>query len=415
MKAMMPILSAVLAVLVAVGCDQGRRDLGLPPRGGAVAPAPPTGSDVVTEEGGSVPAAPLARVREGEAPRPRAAAMGLDDQSKYEARLEGAGLPLPKDRPLLLADPDEGGSPRLVNTVLAEVNGEVITREDILGPLRPQIKQWRREYSTEAFESRVRQVVDMKLRQAISRRLVVQEAKARLSEEEKKEIDAALAANVKDLASREGSPVQLEAKIKAEGATLEELKTKEREQMLVQRFLREKIAPRIHITHSELLNHYNQVAKERYVVPTKVHLSLILIKKSASATPEQAQALAGAVHARASSGEDFARLAERYSRDPMASKGGDWGLITRGSFRVKEVDDALFGLQAGEVGPLVETEEAFYIVKALARQEGRTIPLAEVQPALEEEIRDRKYNEMVSKYIQELYERSYVRVMLDNL
>jgi parvulin-like peptidyl-prolyl isomerase len=99
----------------------------------------------------------------------------------------------------------------------------------------------------------------------------------------------------------------------------------------------------------------------------------------------------------------------------MASKGGDWGLITRGSFRVKEVDDVLFGLQAGEVGPLVETEEAFYIVKAVARQEGRTIPFTEVQPALDEEIRDKKYNEMVAKYIQEVYERSYVHVMMDNL
>ena len=185
--------------------------------------------------------------------------------------------------------------------------------------------------------------------------------------------------------------------------------------MLVQRFLREKIAPEVHITHGELLNHYNRVIKERYVLATKVHLALIVIKKSDSATAGQAQALAEAVHSRAVSGEDFARLAERYSRDPMASKGGDWGLMTQGAFKVKEVDQVLFSLQAGDVGPLVETEETYYIVKAIARQEGRTIPFTEVQAGLDDEVREKKYNERVQKYIQELYERSYVHVMWNNL
>jgi len=417
MKAAVVILVAILVAVVAAGCDQARKDLGLPPRSDAApAPAPATGAGVVTEEANPVPPAPVARTRDGEATRPPAPGMGLADGSRLEARLDGVGLPTPRNRPPLMADSEgDGGSPRLVNAVLAQVNGEVITREDILGPLRPQMKQWRREYSTDAFESRVRQVVDMKLRQAISQRLVVQEAKASLSDKEKEEIEAALAAGVKDMTAREGSLSQLEAKARAEGFTVEELKTKDRERMLVQRFLRDRIAPRVHITHSELLNYYNQVCKERYVVPAKVHLALILIRKCDSATPEQAKALAEAVHSRAAGGEDFARLAERYSRDPMASKGGDWGLISRGAFRIKEVDDVLFGLQASEVGPLVETEEAYYIVKALARQEGRTVPFTEVQATLEDEIRDRKYNEMVAKYIQELYERSYVRVMLDNL
>jgi parvulin-like peptidyl-prolyl isomerase len=99
----------------------------------------------------------------------------------------------------------------------------------------------------------------------------------------------------------------------------------------------------------------------------------------------------------------------------MAPKGGDWGLISRGSFRVREVDAALFALQADQVGLLIETADAFYVVKALRREEGRTVPFTEVQGQLEDELRDRKYNNTVSKYIQELYSRSYVRVNLENL
>jgi len=125
--------------------------------------------------------------------------------------------------------------------------------------------------------------------------------------------------------------------------------------------------------------------------------------------------LAEAVSDRAASGEDFARLARRYSQGPMAEKGGDWGYITAGSFRVKAVEAAAFALPQGGVGPVVETEDAFYIVKVLERHEGRTIPFTEVQDELEDEIRDRKYNEKVQNYIQDLYERGYVRVIFENL
>ena len=412
------ILAAVVVAAVAAGCDRAREDLGLPKRTDvAPAPAVPTGTGVVGEDASPVPA-PVARVRTTDVPKGAAAVVAApgSDASKLEANLDDVNLPLPKNRPPVLDESDaDADTPRLVNTVLAEVNGEVITREDILGPLRAQMRQWRKEYSTDAFESRVRQVIDMRLRQAISQRLVVQEARAKLSEEEKKQIDTMLEANVKTMASQAGSPLQLEAKMRAEGLTLAEARTRERERMLVQRFLREKIAPEVHTTHGDLLNYYNQVAPQRYVLPTKVHLGLILIKKSDSATPAQAQALAGAVHSRAAGGEDFARLAQRYSRDPMASKGGDWGLVTQGAFKTQEVDKALFRLQAADVGPLVETEDAYYIVKAIARQEGRTIPFTEVQAGLEDEVREKKYNERVQKYIQELYERSYVRVMWNNL
>jgi parvulin-like peptidyl-prolyl isomerase len=166
------------------------------------------------------------------------------------------------------------------------------------------------------------------------------------------------------------------------------------------------------VTHGELLALYNQVRRERYEQPLRVRLGLVTIKKSQS---DQAQALAQVVRQRAAAGEDFARLAERYSHDPMASKGGDWGLVTQGALKEKAVEGALFGLAAGQVSPVLETADAFCIVKALERQEARTVPFTEVQGALEDEIRDRKYNEMVSKYIQQLYGRSYVRVMLDNL
>jgi foldase protein PrsA len=190
---------------------------------------------------------------------------------------------------------------------------------------------------------------------------------------------------------------------------------RERRRLLIQRFLRERIAPTVHVTHSELLDYYRKVRDERYVEPTRIRLRLIEIRKSEFPDEAQARALAGAVCARALGGEDFAKLAERYSRDAMAEKGGDWGYVTEGAFRVRAVDQVLFTLRTGAVGPVVDAADAFYVVKAEDRRDGRIVPFTEVQNDLEREISDARYNERVSRYIQDLYRKSYVRIRRENL
>jgi peptidyl-prolyl cis-trans isomerase C len=410
----------VLAAAMAAGCGGGRTamgPLGSPRMAAASAPSG-NGSDVPSSEISPARAAdaPVARVREPQAPAsaPRPTRPG-EDNSKLDAKLDEVNLPLATGRPPVLAPAEEGAAPRLVNTVLAEINGEVITREDILGPLRPQMEQWRKTLSQAAFESQCRSIVEMKLREAISMRLVVQEAKAKLTEDERKQVDAVIEQTIKNLTSEAGSLHALEARLNSQGSSVEKERQRERDRFMVQRYLREKVAPTIHVTHSELLEYYNRVRAERYEQPERMRLALIAIKKSRSANVESARALAGAVHERAKAGEDFARLAERYSEDPMSDKGGDWGLLGRGSFRVKAVDDALFSLQGGAIAPIVETDEAFYIIKAAERHEARTVPFVEVQAALEDEMREEKYKEQVGKHIQGLYERAYVRIMENNL
>ena len=337
-----------------------------------------------------------------------------DGEAAYKARLGEVPIPVPPSRTPLVAY-DEAGEVQLVDAVLAEVNDEVITREDIFGPLRAQIRQWRKELEPEEFEARCRKVVDLRLREAISERLVVQEAKRRLSDAQKEELEATLGQMLKDLAAEAGSMLLLEERLKAQGSTVEKTMERERERILVQRFLRERIAPTIHITRSELVDYYNQVRSQRYERATRIQMRLITIRKSEFPDEAQARALADAVHARARGGEDFGKLAETYSRDAMAKKGGDWGYVTQGAFAVKAVDAVLFTLQKGEIAPLVETADAFCIVKAEDRQEGRTVPFTEVQAEMEDQIRDAKYNETVSRYIQDLYAKSYVRIRRENL
>ena len=413
-------LILVVAAGLAAGCGRARDDTGL----GALEPRMATSGGEYAADSASVEAevSPARRAAPGETlakpvrggPAPDATRARPDGDAEYKARLEEVPIPVPPSRTPLVAY-EEAGEVRLVNAVLAEVNEEVITREDIFGPLRSQMRQWRKELPPEEFEARCREVVDLRLREAISERLVIQEAKRRLSDAQKEELEATLGQVLKDLVAEAGSMLLLEERLKAQGSTVEKTMERERERILVQRFLRERIAPTIHITRSELLDYYNKVRAQRYEKETRILLRLIMIRKSEFPEEAQARALADAVLQRAESGEDFAKLARQYSRDAMAEKGGDWGYVTQGAFGVRAVNDALFALGRGGIAPLVETADAFYVVKAEDRQDGRTVPFTEVQAEMEDQIRDAKYNETVSRYIQDLYGKSYVRVRRENL
>jgi parvulin-like peptidyl-prolyl isomerase len=361
---------------------------------------------VVGEETSPAQAPPDAR------PTAPGAAAG-ERQATYMARLGEVPLPVGSRIPVFASENVE--DTRFVNTILAKVNQEVITREDILGPIRPQVRRWRKELSKDEFEERFRSVVESRLREEISARLVVQEARRRLSEQEKHEIEATLGQILKNLTSEAGSRLLLEERLRLEGKTVEEEIERHRERLLVQRYLRDRIGPGIHVTHSELLAYYEMVRPQRYQSATRMRMRLILVRKSDFADRAAALEHAKMVTRRALSGEDFAKLARQYSHDVMAGQGGDWGYVTKGAFRVRAVDDVLFTLRQGEIGPVIETLDGFYIIKAEDRQEARIVPFTEVQDQLDEEVRDRKYNAMVSRYIQELFDRAYVQVLTENL
>ncbi|HPS65045.1 MAG TPA: peptidylprolyl isomerase, partial [Ignavibacteria bacterium] len=64
------------------------------------------------------------------------------------------------------------------------------------------------------------------------------------------------------------------------------------------------------------------------------------------------------------SGVNFEDLARRNSDDVQSAKqGGDLGFAKRGMF-VKEFEEVLFNLKAGEISDIVETEYGYHIIKA---------------------------------------------------
>src|SRR6266581_2454573 len=93
--------------------------------------------------------------------------------------------------------------------------------------------------------------------------------------------------------------------------------------------------------------------------PAGVGLRLIVVK-----TGEEAADL----RSRLQAGEGFEDLANKYSIDASASAGGYFGNVVIGDLS-KEFQDALAGLRAGQVSPIVKISEEYVLLQVVSEAE----------------------------------------------
>lgn len=102
-------------------------------------------------------------------------------------------------------------------------------------------------------------------------------------------------------------------------------------------------------------------------------------------------------------GEDFALLAEAYSRTESRNKGGDAGFLKRGQ-RSPEFDKAVFSpeLHEAEISSVFSCPEGFYIVRIeeIRRFQGRTFE--EMQGEIKAVLLQQKKQDRVKKLLQDL-------------
>lgn len=103
------------------------------------------------------------------------------------------------------------------------------------------------------------------------------------------------------------------------------------------------------------------------------------------------------IHARVKAGEDFAKLAAEFSKDPGSGKeGGDLGFFTKDRM-VPEFAEAAFKLKAGEISEPVKSQFGWHIIK-LEELRLRPVPTFEqVKERLAGALVNKAQSELVAK------------------
>lgn len=163
-------------------------------------------------------------------------------------------------------------------------------------------------------------------------------------------------------------------------------------------------------TESEIKGFYDE-SLEYFQVPASAHTRHILVECEQDASEEmhaEKKSKAESIRKQLVDGADFTELARKQSDCPSGQKGGDLGELTRGQ-TVKEFEDAAFSQPLNETGPVVQTQFGYHIIETLDRTEAHARPIDEVREDIARFLVDRKKQDVIEQYIQELRGRSTIR------
>jgi parvulin-like peptidyl-prolyl isomerase len=318
--------------------------------------------------------------------------------------------------------PTPVGVGEVVAASAIQVNNHFLTVDDICRGLRGRLKELPPKQTEEAFRQQIGPWVVEEIHSQITRSLVLEEANKRLTDEQKKLVDAEVKEAENDmLVEANGSKTALKEKLRREGTTLEEALTEHRERAGYKLYLHNRFTPAIIISRQMLWDYYCQ-NREGFASDKKVQMQIIaapfgrfMADDSAnpsalerSAARRKAQEVITEAAAAVKKGEDFGEVAKRLSKDIKAGEGGVWPAMALGSFREAPVEQAAFQLLQGQVAGPIETEHGFYLVKAYKVQSGRVVPFEEAQDKISDTLRDRMYREQTEAYFKTLIEKAHI-------
>jgi parvulin-like peptidyl-prolyl isomerase len=282
------------------------------------------------------------------------------------------------------------------------VNGEPVSTWEIR-LLFPQIQG---ELAAQGLDTKGDMVIRAALQRAIDNRLLAQEATRLGIQPNEQRVNERLS----EMAERAGGRAKLEAELITTGITYEQLRATVVQADLVQSLVESEVVSHIQVTDAEIAAFYDENL-DLFKQPDKIHCRHILFKAGPDASPaerEAARANAVAAHERAVAGEDFAGLAVELSEGPNALKGGDLGFTTRGQM-VESFDEAVWGLAPGEISDVVETELGYHVIKVEEIVTGKTVPLEEARPVIEDLLRQQKTGDGIGVLVVELRKKAEIR------
>ena len=138
--------------------------------------------------------------------------------------------------------------------------------------------------------------------------------------------------------------------------------------------------------------------------PESVKASHILVKfdpEDDDAKKAEKKAKIDAIRQKIADGADFAETAKTESDCPSSKQGGDLGLFSRGQM-VPAFEDAAFTQEIGTVGPVIETQFGYHIVKVTERKEAGTVSFDEARESIIKRMQNESGRTAVSDYIDQL-------------
>lgn len=291
----------------------------------------------------------------------------------------------------------------VVERILAVVNDEIVTEQDLQIIMAPVLAQYRTVYTGKEYEEKFNETRQEFLNKVIEDKLVLSEAKRKQVIVKDNEVDEMIAEVQNKFPSRD---IFLKA-IGEQGLTEKKLWNRFRDQLMTQKLVAYEVKSRVAVSPGEI-NKYYKSHQQEFAQGDRVKLQQILIRIGAR-TEEEAKAFAQSLIAKLKDGVSFEDLAKAYSEGAEAKEGGEMGWVEKGQL-LGEIDEKVFALNLGEITDPIMTSLGCHIFKVVERQKFSVKPLEEVRDEIQDELFKEKLRVRLDAWIRDLKKNAYISI-----
>ena len=291
----------------------------------------------------------------------------------------------------------------VVERILAVVNDEIITEQDLQIAMAPVVAQYRTTYVGAEYEEKANEARQEFLNKVIDDKLILSEAKSKKVIVTDPEVDEMMAGIRNKFPSRE---VFLNA-IEEQGLTEKKLWNRFRDQIMTQKLVGYEVRSKVSVSPGEV-NEYYKAHSQEFVQGDRVHLQHILIRLSTH-SEEEAKALAVSLAAQIKEGKAFDEIAKTYSEGAEAKDGGDMGWVEKGQL-MGEIDEKVFSLADGQVTEPIKSSLGYHLFKVVERKQFSVKPLTDVRAQIQDIIFKDKLKTRLESWLQSLKKNAYISI-----
>jgi peptidyl-prolyl cis-trans isomerase C len=296
--------------------------------------------------------------------------------------------------------------PAQLPDVVAHVNGEAVTKDELEHMLRTMEMQAGQPIPPDRRDEIVRSSLD----RLVAYHLLIQESRTRNVTVSDNEIGA----KVQEFRGQFQSDEAFKQALVQRGwPTIDALRKDVRNDLTVSKLMEADAATQPAVTEQDARDFYTK-NPGKFQQPETVRASHILIKVDANAdaaAKKKARAEIDGVLKRLRAGADFAKLAQEHSQDGSAAQGGDLGYFPRERM-VPAFADAAFALKPGQISNVVESQFGYHVIKVTDRKPGRTVPFEEVSPQIGKYLAQERRQQRAGAFVDELKKKARIEVLI---
>jgi peptidyl-prolyl cis-trans isomerase SurA len=254
------------------------------------------------------------------------------------------------------------------------------------------------------------------LRRRLLDRIIDSRIQVQAAEREKITVeDGEIAEQIEEIKKRLNAKSQSEFEeiLSSQGLTMDGVKKRIRDQIMVQRLTRRKVGLRVSVTEQEIDRYLedNRAKLEVGLSFEARHILFLPKPPDSEEAWEAARRKTEQAYALILAGQAFGEVAKEYSEDPSGKDGGSLGPLKRGEL-APDIEEAILKLQPGQYTPPFRSKVGYHLFKLDAKESLTGEALIQARNQIRDILYRQKYDARMQEWVSEIRQRAVIDIRM---